>query len=112
MTCEPLEIDRNIRRKKHIEAVAAAIAFVQPNVAQLLARLNQSFAEQKSRREFIVIPRRAHRDDERARVDSDFQRLFDGEFVKAAALPSFSPAHDLLARRLHALDFSTRTVAL
>src|ERR1051325_6136749 len=75
------EVDRDIRSEKNVDAVARAVARVLAQRAQIIRRANQSLREEKSSREFIVMSRRPHRHNEGARVDADFQRLFNGKFI-------------------------------
>jgi len=52
------------------------------NTAQISARLNQPFSEQKTRDELVIVPRCTHRDGEWLASDANLEGLFDGEFVR------------------------------
>src|SRR5436190_9038787 len=98
MTRQPLEVDRDAWREKNVDAVAATVARVLAQQAQIIGRANQSFGEKKTGRQLIVVSRSAHRYNERARVDADFQRLFDGQGVaRSPRLFVRFPTEDLLA---------------
>src|SRR6185436_16252976 len=42
---------------------------------------NKPFGNQEAHGELRIVPRRAHRDTDRAGIDTDFQRFFDGELI-------------------------------
>ena len=90
-------IELHARGKKHIEAVAGAVARIFPDAQNVVVRTDQPFGEQESRRELVVVPRRAHGHNDGTRVDTDFQRLLHRQFVAATAGGPLGPAHDLLA---------------
>jgi len=50
--------------------------------AQIGARLNQPFSQQKTRDELVIVARRAHRDGERLSSNANLERFLDGHFVR------------------------------
>ena len=78
------EVRRRFRRQLRQHYVpqilrgCARITFESFEREDLRAALDQALGEQKSRRQFEVVPRRAHRDAERICADADFQWLLGG----------------------------------
>ena len=65
---------------------------MRPNSCEIVVAPDDPFAQKKSGGEFCIMPGRPHRDDERVRIDLNFERLLDGEFIDALGSPTRLPA--------------------
>ena len=81
------EIHRHPWGQKHPQHVAQFVARVWGDLQDVLTLANQSFAEQKSGGQLLVVSGGAHGHDDRPAIDLEFKGLLAGQLVSQAPRP-------------------------
>ena len=81
MAGQAREIHHDPRSEQHVHHVPLGVARVGPDPGEVAAGPDQAFSEEKTDRQLVIMPRRAHRDADRPGVHADFKRLFASQMV-------------------------------